>query len=55
MDQPGVIKRDEWQMYADMIRSEQIPSDHLVFLFEENPEFSEWYFKCFYPDIDRLT
>ena len=41
------IKKDEWQMWAEMIRSEQIPADHLNKIFEENPKFSQWYFNSY--------
>ena len=41
------IKKEDWSLYADRIRSEQIPAKELSVLFEKNPEFSAWYFKCF--------
>ena len=41
------IKEEDWSLYAEMIRSEQIPAEDLRILFVENKEFAEWYFKCF--------
>ena len=46
-DQKVTIKKEDWSMWAEMIRSEQIPSNDLVELFNDNPQFAEWYYKCF--------
>jgi len=41
------IKEKDWSLYAEMIRSEQIPAEDLRIIFEENPEFSAWYYECY--------
>jgi len=41
------IKKEDFQMWADIIRSDQVPADELNKLFEENPEFSQWYFTSY--------
>ena len=40
------MKREsEFQIYADCIRSEQMPAKAVVELFKEEPEFATWYKK----------
>ena len=41
------IKEKDFTMWAEMIRSDQIPADELHKLFEENPKFSQWYFNSY--------
>ena len=34
---------DEFQLYADVIRSDQMPAPDVEALFKEEPEFQKWY------------
>ena len=38
-------KKEDWQAVADCIRSDQVPAADVVAIFEDNPEFAEWYKK----------
>ena len=38
------LKKEEWQTWADIVRSEQMEAADTVKLFEDNPEFAQWYF-----------
>ena len=37
------MREDEFQLYADVIRSDQMPAPDVVALFREEPEFQKWY------------
>ena len=37
------MREDEFQLYADVIRSDQMPAPDVVALFKEEPEFQKWY------------
>ena len=37
------MREDEFQLYADVIRSDQMPAPDIVALFKEEPEFQKWY------------
>ena len=37
------MREDEFKLYADVIRSDQMPAPDVVALFKEEPEFQKWY------------
>ena len=37
------MREDEFQFYADVMRSDQMPAPDVVALFKEEPEFQKWY------------
>ena len=37
------MREDQFQLYADVIRSDQMPAPDVVALFKEEPEFQKWY------------
>ena len=39
------IKKEDYQSWADCIRSDQVPADRIYSIWEENPEFYSWYKK----------
>ena len=41
------IKKDQWNAWADIVRSEQMEAREQVKLFEDNPKFAQWYFTHF--------
>ena len=41
------LKKDKWQTWADIVRSEQMEASEQVKLFEDNPEFAHLYFTHF--------
>jgi len=41
------IKEKDFTLWAEIIRSDQVPADELNKLFEENPKFSQWYFTSY--------
>ena len=41
------LKKEEWNVWADIVRSEQMDAADQVKLFEDNPEFAQWYFTHF--------
>lgn len=41
------INEKDFKMWAEIIRSDQVPADELNKIFEENPKFSQWYFTSF--------
>ena len=38
------LKKEEWNAWADIVRSEQMDAADQVKLFEDNPKFAQWYF-----------
>ena len=40
-----MIREKEFQVYADCIRSDQVPASEIHELFKEEPEFAAWYRK----------
>ena len=38
------LKKEEWNAWADIVRSEQMEAREQVKLFEDNPKFAQWYF-----------
>ena len=44
------MRDKEFQVYADCIRSEQIPASEVYELFKEEPEFAAWYRKKYVPN-----
>ena len=39
------IKPEQYELYAQCIRSDQISAADLVRLFKENPDFKRWYYE----------
>lgn len=39
------IKKEDYQNWADCIRSDQVPADRIYSIWQENPEFYRWYQK----------
>jgi hypothetical protein len=37
------IESAQWEMWADMIRSDQMTVREILEFFDRNPEFHEWY------------
>ena len=37
------MREADFQLYADVIRSDQMPAPDVVALFKEEPEFQKWY------------
>lgn len=37
------VKKEEYQNWADVIRSEQVPTNRIIQIMEENPSFKKWY------------
>jgi hypothetical protein len=37
------LNRDQWPMWAEMIRSEQMTPDQVQQLLEDHPKFAAWY------------
>tara|TARA_X000000950_G_scaffold133758_1_gene166663 strand:- start:926 stop:1078 length:153 start_codon:yes stop_codon:yes gene_type:complete len=37
------IEKEEYQNWADVIRSEQVPINRVIQVMEENPTFKKWY------------
>ena len=46
------IKKEEYQTWADCIRSDQVPADRIHTIWQENPEFYRWYKKQY---LNRTT
>ena len=44
------MRDKEFQVYADCIRSDQIPASEVYELFKEEPEFAAWYRKKYVPN-----
>ena len=44
------MREKEFQVYADCIRSDQVPASEIVELFKEEPEFAAWYRKKYVPN-----
>jgi hypothetical protein len=42
-DQQQPITRDQFEVYRDLIRSDQIDQADVSKLLADNPEFAEWY------------
>ena len=40
-----IYKKEDWQALATCIKTERIPAADVVAIFEDNPEFAEWYKK----------
>jgi hypothetical protein len=39
------IKKEDYQSWADCIRSDQVPADRIYAIWQENPAFYRWYKK----------
>jgi len=39
------VNKDQFQEYADCMRSDQVPAKEMVDIFNNNPQFHEWYMK----------
>jgi len=37
------VNEDQYQEYADCMRSDQVPAKDMVAIFNHNPKFHEWY------------
>ena len=48
-----MIKADEYQNWADVIRSDQVPIARVIQLMEENPDFAKWYRKTYLDETSR--
>jgi hypothetical protein len=46
-------KREDWKSLATCIRTEQVPADEIVAIFEDNPDFYKWYKKEYMNDNDQ--
>jgi len=49
------MREDEFQMYADVIRSDQMPAPAVVQLFKEEPEFEEWYVNKYHQTAEQAA
>ena len=38
-------KKEDWEALATCIKTEQVPAADIVAIFEDNPDFAEWYKK----------
>lgn len=38
-----IYNKEDWQAVAECIRSDQVPAQDIVAIFEDNPEFAKWY------------
>jgi len=45
-------KHEDWEALATCIKTEQVPAADIVAIFEDNPEFAEWYKKEYMNDND---
>tara|TARA_R110001592_G_scaffold85444_4_gene252604 strand:+ start:996 stop:1166 length:171 start_codon:yes stop_codon:yes gene_type:complete len=43
----NIVKKEDFKKWADIVRSEQLSTREVVELFEENKEFSAWYFTTY--------
>jgi hypothetical protein len=48
-----VIKKEDYQNWADVIRSDQVPIARVIQVMEENPTFAEWYRKTYLNEAQR--
>ena len=39
-----IYEKKDWESLAVCIKTEQIPAHGIVEIFNDNPEFKEWYF-----------
>jgi hypothetical protein len=42
-----VIKKEDYQNWADVRRSDQVPIARAIQVMEENPGFADWYRKTY--------
>tara|TARA_B100001094_G_C17747085_1_gene583972 strand:- start:244 stop:384 length:141 start_codon:yes stop_codon:yes gene_type:complete len=42
-----VIKKEDYQNWADVIRSDQVPIARVIQVMQENPKFADWYRKTY--------
>jgi len=47
-----IYEEKDWENVAICIRSEQIPASEVVAIFNDNPEFKEWYTKEYMNNAD---
>ena len=45
--QKVTIKKEDYNKWAEIVRSEQMDSRDQVKLFDDNPDFAQWYFTHF--------
>ena len=45
-------KKEDWEALATCIKTEQVPAADMVAIFEDNPDFAEWYKKVHMNDND---
>ena len=52
MDMKVIYEEKDWENVATCIRSEQISAPEVVAIFNDNPEFKEWYMKEYMDNAD---
>jgi hypothetical protein len=40
-----IYKEEDWEALATCIKTEQVPDADIVSIFNDNPEFKDWYYK----------
>ena len=40
-----IYKEEDWGALATCIKTEQVPAADIVSIFNDNPEFKDWYYK----------
>ena len=38
-----IYRKEDWEALATCIKTEQVPAADIVSIFNDNPEFAEWY------------